>query len=179
MGLRGRCFINQPKIPLSLLPLNYIKTKSHQPNPTSCQVLLPTSNSDHFSFPLSILQSVAKMGNCSALRSLQPSVVSPHRAGCAAGEALKSAPPTRRTLIASSQQSCPAPRGSFSQSRSLSASSHLLRSVNKSQSRLHFAQLTYGAPPSPSPCTPRLRISSHEAKGNPKDSVCVCAREVS
>lgn len=85
MGLRGLRFTNQPKIPLSLLSFNYRKTKSHQPNPTSCQVLLPTSNSDHFSFPLSILQSVANIGNCSALRSQQPSVVGPHWAGCPAG----------------------------------------------------------------------------------------------
>ena len=110
----GVASLNSPKFHLvSLLSLNYLKTniKPHQPNPTSCQVLLPTCNSDHFSFPLSVLQSVAKIGNCSALRSQQPSVAGPHQAGCAAARGPQRCPsrttrPPDSDCVISAKQPC-------------------------------------------------------------------------
>lgn len=112
------------------------------------QVLLPTSHSDHFSFPLSVLQSVAKIGNSSAFSEASNILLVHHRQGALRGRGPRRRPSrwTRDCVISAA---CPAPRGDFHNRAVGSASSHLLRSVNKSRSRLHFARLPSGAPQTP------------------------------
>lgn len=135
-SLIGPSWIINPKfhgVPPFVLELSRVSL-------TQSYVLLPTSNWDHFSFLLPILQPSKKSEILPHSQEASNTVSSVlHRQGA----------PLPPPPIASSQPSGPAPRADFHNRAVGSASSHLLRSVNKSRSRLHFARLPSGASQTP------------------------------